>query len=297
LTDLNEIIREAVSLRGYHLKQKGVQMEAAIHEGLPRALTNPDEIRQLVLNLLLNAEHAVAKSPPPHRITLASGISGSGLTGSGTRSVYVQVSDSGLGVPEHLRHRIFEPFFTTKEVGEGTGLGLSISHGIAAAHNGRLELLRQPGGACFRLVLPVADAPPAPAARAETPKVEASAAADGRAALVVDDEVSVRSLVARLLTRRGYDVVQVEDGEVALRLLEERSFDLVLCDLRMPRLDGRMLFDALAQRGLESAERFVLMTGDTLSADVAEFAETRGVTLLTKPFTAKELDDVLDTLG
>ena len=298
LTDLNEIIREAVSLRGYHLKQKGVQLEAVMHDDLPRALTNPDEIRQLVLNLLLNAEHAVAKSPPPQRITLTSGVTGSGVTGGTGRFVYVEVSDSGRGVPEHLRHRIFEPFFTTKEVGEGTGLGLSISHGIAAAHNGRLELLRQPGGACFRLVLPVREQAPAPPPASEVVKSAGSrqAGTEGHVALVVDDEVSVRSLVARLLARRGYDVVQAEDGEAALRLLEKRSFELVLCDVRMPRLSGRMLFDALNERGLNSAERFVLMTGDTLNPDVAGFAETRGVKLLTKPFTAKELDDLLDTL-
>ncbi|MBA3950179.1 MAG: PAS domain S-box protein, partial [Acidobacteria bacterium] len=120
LTDLNEIIREAVSLRGYHLRQKGVQLEGTCQDDLPRALTNPDEIRQLVLNLVLNAEHAVAKAPPPYRISLSSGVTGSGVTGSSGRSVYVQVADSGPGVPEHLRHRIFEPFFTTKEVGEGT---------------------------------------------------------------------------------------------------------------------------------------------------------------------------------
>ena len=296
LTDLNEIIREAVSLRGYHLKQKGVQMDAGIHEDLPRALTNPDEIRQLVLNLLLNAEHAVAKSAPPHRIALTSGVLGSGVTGGTGRFVFVEVSDSGQGVPEHLRHRIFEPFFTTKEVGEGTGLGLSISHGIAAAHNGRLELLRQPGGACFRLVLPVTEPAPPPAPKPEVAKAPGTPARGARAALVVDDEISVRSLVARLLSRRGYAVVQAEDGEAALRLLEKQSFDLVLCDVRMPRLSGRMLFDALAERGLDSAERFVLMTGDTLSVDVAEFADARGVKLLTKPFTAKELDDLLDTI-
>jgi CheY-like chemotaxis protein len=263
-------------------------------------LTNPDEIRQLVLNLVLNAEHAVAKSPPPHRISLSSGVTGSGVTGATGRSVYVEVSDSGPGVPEHLRHRIFEPFFTTKEVGEGTGLGLSISHGIAAAHNGRLELLRQPGGACFRLVLPVASdgaetsAAPRPAPLASSQSRESARA--GRRALVVDDEESVRSLVARLLARRGYRVVEAEDGEAALHLLEKGSYDLVLCDVRMPRLSGRMLYEALSQRGLAVAERFVLMTGDTLSPDLADFAGSRSLAMLTKPFTSAELDAVLDKL-
>jgi len=299
LTDLNEIIREAVALRGYHLKQKGVELKAECLESLPKALTNPDEIRQLVLNLLLNAEHAVAVAPPPHRIVLSSG-----RTGSAGRWVYLQVADSGPGVPDPLRHRIFEPFFTTKDVGQGTGLGLSISHGIAAAHDGRLELLREPGGACFRLVLPAASEPPAevPATGATVAAPRASSSAGpaggtGRRALVVDDESSVRSLVARLLARRGYDVVQAEDGEAALALLERETFDLVLCDVRMPRLNGRMLLAKVRQRSPDVAGRFVLMSGDTLSADAAEFADSRGVAMLTKPFTAKELDDVLDTLG
>ena len=292
LTDLNEIIREAVALRGYHLKQKGVALKAECLESLPKALTNPDEIRQLVLNLLLNAEHALDASPPPHWIVLSSGV-----TGSGGRSVYLQVADSGPGVPEPLRHRIFEPFFTTKEVGQGTGLGLSISHGIAAAHDGRLELLREPGGACFRLVLPAVSERPAEAPAAGEPApAPRPASTVGRRALVVDDESSVRSLVARLLARRGFEVVQAEDGEVALPLLEHEVFDLVLCDMRMPKLSGRMLLAEVRRRRPDVAGRFVLMSGDTLSADAAEIADTRGVTMLTKPFTAKELDDVLDTI-
>jgi len=293
-TDLNEIIHEAMSLRGYHLKQEGIALVADRAAGLPPALANPDEIRQLVLNLLLNAEHAVAASEPPRRITLTSGR-------AGDDAVYVEVRDSGPGVPEQLRHRIFEPFFTTKDVGQGTGLGLSISHGIAQAHGGRLELLRDGPGACFRLVLPVAPPasaqparrPPAPAADTAS---EPAAAAVERHALVVDDEEGVRSLVARLLARRGYRVTQAEDGEAALRHFEREAFDLVLCDVRMPRLNGRALFSEVEARQPALARRFILMTGDTLSPDVAEFSLERDVALLTKPFTAKELDGALAKL-
>ncbi|HEX6323745.1 MAG TPA: ATP-binding protein, partial [Vicinamibacterales bacterium] len=293
-TDLNEIIHEAMALRGYHLKQEGIALVADRAAGLPPALANPDEIRQLVLNLLLNAEHAVAASEPPRRITLTTGRAGGD-------AVFVEVRDSGPGVPEQLRHRIFEPFFTTKDVGQGTGLGLSISHGIAQAHGGRLELLRDGPGACFRLVLPAAPAPAAPPAarpapRAGTEAARPAAAEGDRHALVVDDEASVRSLVARLLAKRGYRVTQAEDGEAALRHLDRETFDLVLCDVRMPRLNGRRLFAEVEARQPALARRFILMTGDTLSADVAEFSAGRGVALLTKPFTAKELDEALARL-
>jgi PAS domain S-box-containing protein len=295
-TDLNEIIGEAMSLRGYHLRQEGIALDTECPPGLPPALANPDEIRQLVLNLLLNAEHAVRASEPPRRITLTAGR-------DGLDAVRLDVRDSGPGVPETLRHRIFEPFFTTKDVGEGTGLGLSISHGIAAAHGGRLELLRDGPGACFRLVLPIAPepahaaAPPAAAAaRPSHVPAPAGTRAGDRAALVVDDEASVRSLVARLLARRGYRVTQAEDGEAALRHLDAEAFDLALCDVRMPRLNGRMLFAEVQARQPALARTFILMTGDTLSADLAQFAAGAGIVLLTKPFTARELDDALARL-
>lgn len=291
-TDLNEIIHEAIALRGYHLKQKGVELADASDPGIPRARANPDEIRQLVLNLLLNAEHAVTASAPPRRITLQSGV----VEGM----VYVEVSDTGPGVPEHLRHRIFEPFFTTKEVGEGTGLGLSISHGIAEAHGGRLELTKSDGhGASFRLALPTAEQPAAASEpeAAAAPRIRRRADAPGMPrALVIDDEVSVRALVARLLARHGYTVDQAADGEDALRQLEANDFDLVLCDVRMPRLNGRALFSAVQARHPDLAGSFIFMTGDTLSPDVADFVAAHRVTMLTKPFTAKELEAVLQRM-
>jgi len=154
-------------------------------------------------------------------------------------------------------------------------------------------------GACFRLFLPVAEE-----GRREEPS--AAGAGNGPAArrtpgapraLVVDDESSVRSLVARLLARNGYDVAQAADGEEALLQLERETFDLVLCDVRMPKLNGRALFAAIRSRRPDLAASFILMTGDTLSADVADFAAEHRIPLLTKPFTAKELDDVLAKLA
>jgi two-component system NtrC family sensor kinase len=115
-------------------------------------------------------------------------------------------------------------------------------------------------------------------------------------ALVVDDESSVRSLVARLLGRRGFDVTQAEDGEAALRLLSEHAFDLVLCDVRMPRLNGRALYAEVSTHRPNMARAFVFMTGDTLSPDVAEFAAEHDIRLLTKPFTTRELEAVLEQL-
>src|SRR5690606_25843888 len=120
-----------VTLREYHLRQRNIAIEAQYAPRPLPVLINRDEIQQVVLNLLLNAEHAVAMQGESGHITVATSEQGACCT--------VEIADSGPGIDPLIRGRVFEPFFTTKEVGEGTGLGLSISLGIASAHGGSLE--------------------------------------------------------------------------------------------------------------------------------------------------------------
>jgi two-component system NtrC family sensor kinase len=146
--DLNQIVKATVDLRQYHLQQRDIHLEVRLDPAPLPVLVNREEIQQVILNLILNAEQAIA-SAAAARGTIAVTTSGSG------RYQSVQVSDDGPGISPDLRGRIFEPFFSTKEVGEGTGLGLSISHGIATAHGGTLEVCEsEMGGACFKLTLP-----------------------------------------------------------------------------------------------------------------------------------------------
>jgi two-component system NtrC family sensor kinase len=145
--DLNQVVRSTVELREYHLQQRNILLSVRYDPAPLPVQVNREEIQQVILNLMLNAEQAIASSKPHGRITIAT--SGNG------RFHAVQVSDDGPGISPELRGRIFEPFFSTKEVGEGTGLGLSISHGIATSHGGTLEVCESDhGGACFKLTLP-----------------------------------------------------------------------------------------------------------------------------------------------
>jgi PAS domain S-box-containing protein len=143
-TDLNDIARATAQLREHHLRQSGVALELELASGPLMVSVNREEIQQIVVNLLLNAEHAIA--------------GGSGTivlrTAVNERHATLQVIDSGPGVTPELRGRIFEPFFTTKDVGQGTGLGLSIALGIAQSHGGSLDLCPTAQGACFQLTLP-----------------------------------------------------------------------------------------------------------------------------------------------
>jgi CheY-like chemotaxis protein len=238
---------------------------------------NREEIRQVVLNLLLNAEHAIVSTGNNGTITVET---------SGTGAVQmVDVTDSGPGISPELRGRIFEPFFTTREVGEGTGLGLSISLGIAASHGGSLTLLDSPSGARFRLTLPA--------------HVDAGAAAAGKAgagvrALVVEDDEPTRKLIARLLEKRGYEVIEADTGEAAMALAIDRRPEIVICDTGVSGMTGFDLYRQLATRDAIGGPRFLFINEKTASPADSELA---GVPILSKPFTASELESALAAMA
>jgi two-component system NtrC family sensor kinase len=282
--DLNDIIRGTVELRQFYQQQNNFTVATELQPGPARALVNREEIQQIILNLVMNAEQAMELSGRGSRITLRS------YTAGGDQ--VVEVVDDGPGIGPELRGRIFEPFFTTKEVGQGTGLGLSISHGIAAAHGGLLELGHTAGGgACFRLTLPahVEEAHPIPTAAApeRTP-------GDLRA-LIVDDEMPIRRLLARLLSRRGFEVSEAGSGEAALAIAADGPLSVVLCDVRMPGMNGTDLYRELVAKDPALARSFVFITGDKSSVDIGD--ALRDVPVLEKPFTAADLNAVLERVG
>ncbi len=283
-SDLNEIVATIVQVREFHLQQNNIAITTTLHNGSLQVLANREEIQQIVLNLLLNAEQAIQLSGRGSRINIR--------TYSAGRQQVMEVKDDGPGVNTDVRGRIFEPFFTTKEVGEGTGLGLSISHGIAAAHGGSLELCDVDAGACFRLVLPahaeaVAVHPPALSSQpvSGTPL----------RALVVDDEVQIRKLLMRLLERRGFEVVEADSGAAALAIAGGAKLSLVLCDIRMPGMNGLDVYRELAKKDPKLGRTFVFITGDKSALEIEE--ALRSVPILEKPFTAADLQDVLARVG
>lgn len=146
VADLNEVARSVVALRSFELKNLGIELVEHYSLDLPMTVVNREEIQQVILNLLMNAEHAVLGSSHPRVVRIRTGEAGA--------CAFVEVTDNGPGVPAAMASQVFEPFFTTKGVGQGTGLGLSVSLGIAQAHGGSLELRQSDRGACFRLTLP-----------------------------------------------------------------------------------------------------------------------------------------------
>jgi signal transduction histidine kinase len=147
-SDLNELLKEVLQLMQHQMETSGIQIELAMVE-LPEIQINPNQIKQVALNLFQNALQAM---PSGGTLTLQTGVEGS----NGERKVYFSIRDTGEGIPPDLYERIFEPFFTTRTVGEGTGLGLSVSYGIVTSHGGHIDVVSELGrGSCFTVWLPV----------------------------------------------------------------------------------------------------------------------------------------------
>jgi CheY-like chemotaxis protein len=261
--------------------------------GLPQVFSDPHQIQQVLLNLVINAEQAMI-----------------GAHGRGTLivrtwhdadrdAVVLEVNDDGPGVPDDVQPRIFDPFFTTKEVGKGTGLGLTVAYAIVQEHGGRIRVESHAGGgASFYVELPVSAAD-APAKNAQTTSTPAEAA-QGASVLLVEDEQALAAAVADALVDAGLKVEHAGDGQEALARIRNnhQTFDLVICDLKMPRVDGMTFYRAIAAAAPSLARRVIFVTGDVAGTDAERFLEESGCRWLAKPFRLADLlRAVRETLG
>jgi len=279
--DVNVVAREAMELLAYPLRVDSIDVELDLAEGIATLWADPDQLHQVVVNLLTNAHQALRERPLPRRIRIAT------RTDALRSSITLSVADNGPGVPLEIRARIFEPFFTTKPVGEGTGLGLSLCQGIVESHGGVLKLEDAPGGGTvFRIELPVQ---PAPVQETATAGGEADAPLTGKRVLVVDDEEDVSMILVELLEVDHHKVDTARNGALALEMIGRQRYDLIVSDLRMPVLDGPGLYRAVKAMDPELARRFIFITGDTLGVTVREFLERTQQPTLTKPFDFAEV--------
>jgi two-component system NtrC family sensor kinase len=287
-TAVSAVVDASLQLLAYGLRTSGVAVSLDIAEGLPPLLCDPDQMQQVLSNLLVNARQALEEQPQPRTIQIAARVEGDRLK--------IEVADNGPGIPEPVRSRVFDPFFTTKPVGAGTGIGLVVSRGIVEAHGGSLTLAEGAGrGARFVLSLPLLrEEQSAPAEQAVA--TNGAVRGPGRTALIVDDEPEVGNLLAEMLTGQLFRCEVVVTGEAARALLEQRDYDAILCDVRMPDLDGPALFDWLSRHKPHLCERTAFVTGDTLGAAASAFLARAGRPTLEKPFVPAELRRLLAEL-
>jgi len=278
--DTNAIIRSAVDLREYDLRVSNVQVVLQFAQELPTVMADFQQLQQVILNLINNADSAIRQHSRSGTIILRT----STFSKQDKPWVRLEVMDDGPGIPETYLGRIFDPFFTTKEPGRGTGLGLSVSYGIVTAHQGSIYAeIRPEGGARFVVELPATRMSRSrPSSPLTVPTV-----APARL-LVVEDEQAVASMLERLLTVDGHYVILASDGAQALAHLGKERFDQIIIDFKMPGMSGLQLYQRLSAHFPEVAERVVFVTGDVLSADTLTFLEEVEAPVLAKPFTIEE---------
>jgi signal transduction histidine kinase/ActR/RegA family two-component response regulator len=284
LIDLVRATRSAVDLVSYQFAVREITLVDRLDPSLPRGLIDPGRFEQVLVNLLSNAVDALREAPHPRRIEVDCAMLG--------ESVQLSITDSGAGISKDMRARLFQPFATSKG-SKGNGLGLYISRQLLRDAAGDLRYEPAPeGGARFIASLPAA----APAVEPTSvmvpsppPAVAQASVLEGRHMLVVDDEEPVRSVIARFLRRRGATVTEAADGVEALECVKHESFDGVITDLRMPRMDGEQLHAALLVQHPALAARLVMLSGDvTLFGDHDDAIPPERVLL--KPVQFKQLE-------
>jgi two-component system NtrC family sensor kinase len=282
--DVNVVVTRTLRLRQYQLSEASVRARQELASNLPAVLGDARQLQQVCLNLVSNAVHAM------------SALGGGTLTirtFEDGEYVVLEVSDTGPGISAAARAHIFEPFFTTKGEGEGTGLGLSVSYGIVKAHGGTIELAHTGSdGATFRVRLPAASTQAGMRATpndAMMPVLRSPLA--GIRLLFVDDEPALRSGMEAFGRVRGFTVVTASDGVEGLSQTRNNGVDAVVCDLRMPGMDGYAFHDQLRAERPGLAARTVFVTGDVVSAQAHESALRQPV--LAKPFSFDKIEEAV----
>ena len=281
---LNDVVSAALDLTIYGLRSNGILLEEQLVDALPRVMGDADQLHQVVVNLVINAQHAMQDSDGERRLMLTTG------PADGGKRVMLEVADTGPGITPEVRRRIFEPFFTTKPQHLGTGVGLSLSQGIVDAHDGTLEVLPTRRGATFRMTLPAMEVPPAGEEDADARPSAISPPQADRRVLIVDDEVELADSLADIFTRLGFAASVAYGGRQAQAMLSERSFELVVTDLRMPDLDGAALFGWAVETRVSLRYGFAFMTGDILSPAAKALLAHPETRFLEKPFTLASVE-------
>jgi len=279
---VNELIEGALDMTAYGLRNAQIELVQELDATLPVLEADEDQIVQLLINLIVNAQHALEGRDGIRTLTVRTRLD------AVRRQAVIEVADNGPGVQANVAARIFEPFFTTKEVGDGTGLGLSVCKGLVEAHGGTLTLHETPGGgATFRATLPLLEVK-GPVDQLDANVVQA---ASGQI-LIIDDEPEIAAILADCLAPLGLNCQIASDGHSALELIGKTGFDAIFCDVRMPGMDGIAFLDRLQADQPGLARRLAFVSGDVLHRDVARLQAASDRPIIEKPFDPQQVRDV-----
>jgi signal transduction histidine kinase len=279
------------------LLSEDIELLTEIGDDGVEVFADPVQLQQAILNLVVNACDAM---PEGGRLTIATARADAGngtlpdwfLTES-EHGVVLEVRDTGVGMDAETKARVFEPFFTTKDQGKGTGLGLSTVYDIVTQSRGSIHIESERGiGTSMKIFLPESDAGPC---LPDQPETMLDRVHGTETILLVEDETSVRNMIARSMERRGYTVLQAKDATEALALAaQDQTIDVLVTDLVMPGIGGKDLADALAE--LYPTLRQIFISGYHPNTLSGEYLRLRHAAFLQKPFPVDQLNRLIRRL-
>lgn len=317
LFDPTLVVRQAVDLVESQFFAEGIHLDVRYPPHYAKLKGRPIQLEQVILNLVNNARDAINQR---HKTLSGEDTELKQITllityDQGDHKINIAITDNGGGIPEDALAKLFDPFFTTKEVGKGTGLGLSVSYGIIAAMGGTIRARNIHKGARFDITLPcpeegqedllprhlkdlktislTKDTSSIPSVDIDEDEEDLDIDVDGARVLVVDDEIYAAEAMMEYLFQQGYHVNIAGDGEEALELYEMEPVDVVVTDMRMPKMDGYVLIKNLKARspGLP----VIVVTGHTGIDDAdQQDLNTLAFKVMKKPVSLSELSTTIE---
>lgn len=298
---LTELVESTAQLQTSVLGGSPIHLKLELREGVPRVNGDFAQLQQALLNLLQNAQQSMLESGMGRTLTVR-------VARGSVGQAQLEVQDDGPGIPEAIQSRIFDPFFTTKPLGKGTGLGLAIVSGVVKEHRGTIHVFSEPQkGARFVMEFPAAEEdaqlPPRTSpwntmpsgASAESVALVANERKVPRV-LVIEDEPTVAALIGDVLREAGMKVDVLTDCTKALDLAQRFSYDLSVCDVKMPGMDGPQFFAALEQAHSPLRNHLLFVTGDGIAPRTHGFLMQHNLPYLAKPFRVEELCQAVNHL-
>ncbi len=286
--DLNELVAEAAEETAGAVREIGAEMILELPENLPRVLAEPDQIRQVFINLLLNALHALRDSKRHRRITIQS------KPDPARSQVRILFSDTGSGIPPEVSSRIFDPLFTTKSPGEGTGIGLALCRRILDAHGGTIELRETSSfGTTFQITLGgEADAGSIP----DPILMRAPSGRDGASVLIMNNRIDEGNAIADMISKDGHGVELVEAAFVGFERLRRSKFDAIFLRVGFGEMSVKEILGSIdeARRGSGNAVAFII--DKDVDRATLRYIEQLERPYLTAPVSQREIIEVLDLL-
>ncbi len=287
--DFNDIIRSSAKLLS-QLIGEHIELLIKLTEENSTIMTDRSQVEQILLNLATNARDAMPKGGilkvQTEIVEMDEAFTNKHGYGASGKYVLLTVSDTGTGMDEETKRKIFEPFFTTKELDKGSGLGLAVTYGIVKQHGGYIDVETSPKmGTTFKIYIPAVDTE---ALRTESPHVS-PAEGMGEAILLAEDDAAAREIMAEVLRLSGYAVIEAKDGEDAVRLFMDKKelVNLVILDVRMPKMDGREVYGEIMKTAPETAVLF--MSGYTSDIIDTQKIIEQGLHFISKAASPEEM--------